>query len=381
MPNIDEPVEPFRQLVRRNLPDLCKAAAVCFATLVFFSAVVAVFLSQIKDLGVGVQEKYIIDGYYYYYLGHTAITMSEMEGMTLRTASEALQPNESSGGIVFITALVERIAPSPFCVATILALVYSALLFLLLRTKMVRPLLLFLPFTGLFPYLPIPSKEGFLIIGGLCCLLAYLNRRMSLLWPPGLLLIYLARPDVLYVFLFSILLVIVVRSRIWSVLFATAGLAAYFIWIRQPAALLAIVDQAEATVQQTQFCHIGPLSLCIEPTGIVEVIYAQRLLSLVGLPLKWAWEAASAIFLAPTATDLIIRIAIGLHIIWAIKIMRHDTPADKQSTEIRNITMWFAGVYVFLYGSIVYFQSTRQVVFASTIFLIGRCVKQPDEES
>jgi hypothetical protein len=335
---------------------------------------ITAFLHEIPRLSSGTQEDYIIDGYYYYFLGQSAVTMTRAEQISLLDAATQLQPNPESAGVVYLNALLCRVLPSVYCVSFVLLTAYWIVLSLLLNTKRVSSAILFMPFSGLMPYLFIPSKEAFLVLGILLVVLAYLDRRFIPAGVFGVVLIYLARPDAAYFLLLSCVLAPLYRRRRLMASLLLAGVVVYFWWLRPAAFLFAELEQGQAFISNSGFCNLGPLSVCMGSSGMQEVVYIQRLLSLGGLPLKWIWEGCNVFWSGVTVPTIIIRITLVVQIIWACLVFLKRQPADQRAAMVRRAAAGFSGVYFLLYGALVYFQSTRQLVFVTTILLIGWCV-------
>jgi hypothetical protein len=335
---------------------------------------ISAFLHEIPRFSSGTQENYVIDGYYYYYLGQSAVTMARADHISLFDAAAQLRPNAGSTGVVYLNALLCRVFPSIYFVSLALLTAYWATFSLLLRTKRVSSAILLISFGGLMPYLFIPSKEAFLVLGILLAVLAQLDRRFILAGVFGVVLIYLARPDAAYILLLSCVLASLHRRRWLTASLLVAGVASYFWWLRPVAYLFAEVEQSQAFMTNTGFCNLGPLSVCVGSSGMQEVIYLERLLSLMGLPLKWIWEGCSVFWAGVTVSTIIIRITLVVQIICACLVFSRRQPADQRAALVRRAAAWCGGIYFILYGALVYFQSTRQIVFVTTVLLIGWCV-------
>jgi hypothetical protein len=293
----------------------------------------------------------------------------------LLDAVTQVQPNDDSTGIVYLNALLARIFPFMFLVSLTLLAAYWIAFSLLLNTQRVSSAILFLPFSGLMPYLVIPSKEAFLVLGILLLILAYLDHRFLLAGAAGLLLVYLARPDAAYFLLLSCLLASLHRFRWLLAALLLGALVAYFLWLRPLASTFAEFEQAVAFRANNGFCNLGPLSVCVGSAGNPEVVYLERIFSLGGLPLKWIWEGFSAFFAGLTISAIVIRIALVVQVVWAYWVFSKRGQADERAAMVRRAAAWFGGLYFLLYGAIVYFQSTRQLVFVSSIVVIGWCVR------
>ncbi len=266
-----------------------------------------------------------------------------------------------------------RFMLSPFS----LLVTYWIVLSLLISTGRVRTAILFLPFSGLMPYLFIPSKEAFLFLGVLLLVLAFLDRRFVGASLVGIALIYLARADAAYFLALSCFLTSIRRFRSLLACVLIVAAVVYILWLRNVTYLFAQFEQAVAFRSDTGFCNIGPVSLCLGSPGAPEFVYAQRLISLLGLPLKWAWEGCTALFSGLNLPNIIIRLALAFQIVWAVLVMRDRSFVDRRARAVRVASAWFGGTYFLLYGALVFFQSTRQLATATTILLIGWCVTAP----
>ena len=335
---------------------------------------ISAFLHEIPRFSSGTQENYVIDGYYYYYLGQSAVTMAQTDQVSLLEAATELRPNVESTGAVYLSALLARILPSIYLVALALLTAYWVAFALLLNTRRVSSTILLLPLSGLMPYVFIPSKEAFLVLGILLTILAYLDRRFLILGAAGVVLVYLARPDAAYVLLLSCFLASLDRFRWLLAGVLLSGVAAYFWWLRPAASLFAGFEQSQAFMMNTGFCNLGPFSVCVGADRLSEVVYVERILSLLGLPFKWIWEGCTVFFAGVTLPNMIIRIALVVQIAWVWWVLSKRTPSDARAAMVRHVAAWFGGIYLLLYGALVYFQSTRQLVFITSIVATGWCV-------
>jgi hypothetical protein len=275
---------------------------------------------------------------------------------------------------VYLNALLASVFSSIYEISIFLVLSYWAILLLLLRTERVNSAIIFLPFCGLMPYLFVPTKEAFLFLGILLGILAYLDRRFLAFGLFGIALIYLARPQAFYIGLIAIFICYLSKYRKAFVCFLIIAIAVYWYRLREGILFVAEFEQHVALMADNGFCHVGPLPVCVDSSGKPELIFAVRLLTLLGLPLKWAWQGVAALWEGLPLGTAIIRVALVVQLAWVYLVFSRLGPVDRRAMAVRRGMAYFAGLYFMIYGMLIYFQSTRQVAVATTILVIGFCV-------
>jgi hypothetical protein len=349
------------------------------AFLLFFVAsaiVIAVFNSEIHDRESGVQSDYLIDAYYYTYLGRQAGYVADLDGTSLFSAAESIAPNASSTGVVFLAALVLQVTHWEEVLPLLLALMLFAPIMVLYRAGASSPALLCLPFCGLFPYFGVPSKEVFLIGGLLLLVVAVTMRCYLLLGSIGLALIFFGRPEAFYILVACVGAWVMCRTRVGMVVTAVGALVAYGLVAREPARAASLLHQLLMDQVGVGFCSVGPLNVCVDDSGVLELPYLTRLLVLTPLPLKWLAD------LVATFTDgsllrseVIIRWANCLHLLWLYAVFRQRRCVTGRALALRQTLLLFAAVYWAVYGSIFFFQPTRPAILATTIMGLAFLVR------
>lgn len=349
-----------------------KALCVFVLTLAVSLASNAVFLDEIGDFDGGTQSTYIIDGYYYQYLGERTVHLAQSKGISVYEAAREFSPNESSAGVVFLSALVSSLLPYRELLPLLFLVIFFVLIGLLHAVGRATPSLLFLPLSGLLPYLFITSKEAFFVMGFLMLLLGYLRRWLLPLALLGGAMMYLARQEGFYILLCA-WLIWMCSVRRWTLLVAIGTiLIFYFLRFREPLFAISSLFQTLSDDADTSFCKSGPFSVCVDSLAGAETIYLQRVVTLVGLPFKWLMDAGAAVIGMTTWPGFVIRLALVVHITWGWWVLRHRVPLpDERLRKVVRISLWFFVAYCAVYGSLFYFQSTRQVVLATTILFIS----------
>lgn len=149
-----------------------------FATLPL-SYLVFLLLESRVDWGSSIQDRYIIDGFYY---RQFVVSLSEL------TLSGLANINPSSTGILFINWLYSLL----FNFLTYPIINYLILFFIFIRYYTVNsPIFLFLLLSTLYPYLNVVSKELVVLVG---CLLLFSYSSVTVR-ALGVLLVFLGRPE------------------------------------------------------------------------------------------------------------------------------------------------------------------------------------------
>lgn len=351
------------------------AAIFAIAFLFLAYATYVIFVTEIGNAMSGVQEDYKVDGYYYIYLAKT-IVAGGPHSLNLYDAAQDARPNASSGGIVFLSAVVLSVVRTeylvPFAVGGLLLLsVYR-----LYGSELAAPQILWLPLSGLFPYFGIPSKELFFVVGFLLLIAACLDGRGVLLALIGALLMFLARPEGFYIFGFSIMLWASLRHRVTGMLFLGAVGVGYFLLGREALLAMSLLTQAQAEMADVHFCQVGPLQVCVSELGGLEHVYLARLLSLIVLPVKWIADLV-LVFKGDDIswTECLVRLCNVVHMVWVWAAWKASPAVSGRASATRRAMLTFALVYWLVYGSILFFQPSRQAVLASTLAAIALLVR------
>lgn len=327
----------------------------------------ALFQSEIDRPDSGVQADYKIDAYYYLYLGGQAIEIAERSGISLYEAADSIRPNAASDGIVFLSALLQWTVPLEPMIPLVLALALFAFIAPLVREGHADRLLMVLPFCGLFPYLQVPSKEVFFLLGLLAVALSV--TRPGRLWALllGLTLMYFGRRDAFYIFAASVPLAWLLSHRLRAVLSGIVLVGAYLAFARESALDAAVLAHFVSEQQDLAFCNVGPLNVCVEDLATLERIFVVRLLTLCALPLKWIWDALSTLWAGGLAgSEILIRWCNVLQLVWLVWVVRAHRPASGRVAAFRHVLVVFSLAYWGVYATVVYYQPTRQAVLTMT---------------
>lgn len=312
------------------------------------------------------QSDFSIDAHYYYYLGNRIKDVVSVGMTSLFEAVVDMAPNPSTVGVIFLSTILSYLFGSIIQVKFFLFTLFSILITYLRAKNVLRRYSEFFLLGGLFPYLFLPSKECFFILG----LLIYLTRYgTSLHWLPsisGLILMLLARPEGAVILIFVLMLR---RSAITRLIVITGGAAAYILFLREPLIEFSVLFELSAESAGTHFCNIGPFSLCVAGAGIPELVFIQRLFVNLFLPLDWIRDFV-VLFANPenfTNFDISIRTASLFHILLLAPVIIFPWSSRK----VKNFSLLsFPVGYYFIYSSLLFFQSSRQIIFATTILFI-----------
>jgi hypothetical protein len=98
--------------VSRYLPRGSEKIVIVFLLAALMAAgIQAVFVHQIGNLSRGDQPNYIIDAYYYIYLGELVSQRSESLSSYFADNVELVSPNSDSAGIIYLNALLATLLP------------------------------------------------------------------------------------------------------------------------------------------------------------------------------------------------------------------------------------------------------------------------------
>lgn len=325
----------------------------------------------------GTQSDYLIDAYYYIYLGEQALHVTSLSNTDLVQAVADLQPNQSSFGIVLLSSLSMMV--SQF--VEVLPLAMGALMFWatwrLYSRGQCNGAILLLPFSGLFPYYFLPSKELFCVVSLLFaagCLLRGGWSRLGIV--PAAVVMYLARPEAAALFAASVIIWTALQSRRATIALVALAVVGYLVIGREGAYAASTIFQLQSDQSESAFCNVGPLDVCVGDLGGLEQVYAQRLVTLLLLPVKWVTDVL-VIPITPDllATERISRVFVGVQVIYIALTLRRSQRVTGVARHARGMLMTFAVVYGVAYGCVLYFQPTRQLVLATTVACIALSIE------
>lgn len=316
------------------------------------------------------QSDFYIDALYYYYLGDQIKDMVSTSKVSLLEALISESPNRSTIGVIFLSTIISYLFHSVIQVNFFLFTIFSILIIHLRKKKILRRYSELFLISGLIPYLFLPSKECFFIMG----LLIYLMRHGTAYgWVPtiaGITLMLLARPEGAVIFIVVISLVYIFQSGSLARLTVVIGSTAiYILLLREPLIEFSVLFELSAENAGTRFCNIGPFSLCVSNAGIPELVLIQRIFVNLFLPLDWIRDF---VFLVANSEkfeifEIYIRTASLFHICLL-------TPATFFLWRLRKTKMFslfvFTIVYFSIYSGFLFFQSSRQIIFITTILFI-----------
>jgi len=73
-------------------------------------------------------------------------------------------------------------------------------------------------------------------------------------------------------------------------------------------------------------------------------------------------------------SDLYHRLAVIIHLILAFIVLNANKASAYNKRQVREMMLCFAAVYIVIYGSLVYYQLSREFIVASCIALVAMTV-------
>jgi hypothetical protein len=185
---------------------------------------------------------------------------------------------------------------------------------------------------------------------------------------------YLARPEAFFILIASYALYFLVRRLSLMMLTFMIALAGCIYWfmLREIIYVTSSLFELASESAETGFCNVGPLFVCIGDGESSEFIYLQRLLSVLGLPLKWILDIFQLMTddtLNPSAW--ILRLAQGIQVV-AIGIGLRQHIRTRRPLDTTQVSLLvFAGLYLTIYSTVLYYQVSRQALLATHIVLLA----------
>jgi hypothetical protein len=345
----------------------------------------AIFQQEIQNRDSGVQADYKIDAYYYLYLGQQAKLIADRDLVSLYEAADSIRPNAASDGIVFLSAALQIVVSNELLIPHVLALCLYAVIGWTLWIGCTHRALLMLPFCGLFPYLQVPSKEIFFLIGMLFVMGSVASLRHLWLCVVGLILMYLARRDAFYIAMACIPLAWAFRRPARAIPLCIAMVTLYFAFVREPAHAATTLAQVVSEKAELAFCEVGPLNVCVDDIGGMEIVFFVRLVTLCVLPFKWVYDAFATMWLPGLDwSEILVRWSNCVQLLWLVVVCRgqrrnlaHTADSSDRIRAMKEVLLMFALVYCVVYASVVYFQPTRQVILALNVAGLALVLRRP----
>jgi hypothetical protein len=210
-------------------------------------------------------------------------------------------------------------------------------------------------------------------------LIGFLKKR---LWPLGMLgfiLMVVVRPEGAAIFVLSFIAWKCMQNRIGRYVFLAGSLIVYIL-VRNELFDYCLLDQARRYYSNSDifFCQVGPLSVCFNSITTFELIVLQRLVTVILLPVKWVWNVTLVGSRGALVNDLYHTLALIIHLILAIIVINANKVSAYNKRQVREMMLCFAAVYIVIYGSLVYYQLSREFVVASCFALVAMTVTSED---
>ena len=352
--------------------EVSNAAILILLLPLFFFLSLASHLSHLNEINFdsSFQSDYIVDGYYYIFLSEQVREMISTGGISALEAVKLVSPNSSSNGIILLSSLTSFLYSDIEFIPFIFLTIYIVLLLPQLQQSRSSLAMIMILFSGLLPYLFIPSKESFFLIGFLLLLIPIQTRISKFFaYPIGILAIVimlLARSEALFILIIATFVYYLYKQKLLFSLFIISFTCVYFLYFRDLAYAAALAFQLSAESSGTMFCNVGFLDICITDKKSLEITFLQRILTVTLLPFKWIYDVFIS-FGDPvlmTVRNLLTRTCLLFQILWGYLSFRR---IKERGVSIGFI---FCFAYILVYTTIFYFQFTRPIIFATSILFI-----------
>lgn len=325
------------------------------------------FTSRIDATEKDLQENFIIDAYFYMFLGtEIADAFQQSNSYTLTELVFAYSPNPQSIGITFLNASYALLGVGPYVSAAIQSLAFAITASVVWPKTFFTKGLGFLLLCGLSPYLLIPSKESFILIGYMLFFAGwFLHPRRMTLVIVGIAIMGVARPGAVLLLLVALLLWR--RGPLWTP-FKFLSIPISYLFFRSHVVSTSEFEQVVSSGRPDFFCSVGPIGVCLgsEP---FEVVALKRLLLTIGFPLKWIFDWLQSI-LSMDSIEIAIKTSCVLLLAWGIS-SRRLLKFKNLSHPANSFALVFMLVYAMSYSAMVFFQPSRHIALALCLFLFS----------
>ena len=338
-----------------------------------FSTILALIINIIyisligNDINSGVQENYLLDSYYYNFLGDSLrnIPLSQFFSVLYE-----ISPTINSIGIVLISYFI-----SIFLEYTYIPIFFGFLYLYFFNKKNINKEIiskfLCLALIGLCPLLFITSKESFLFIGIIILFesLSKFGFKRFLYFIIGSLLIISARYEVILFVYLSIALAygkIYFRSLICTL--AIIILILYFDNIFN----LANSYEEALYFRETTFCGFSYLPTCINSGDNIVIIALSRVFFTLLAPLKWLYSGYDSLYYLDNFYNFFSRLSQFLFAIFLTPLIAYFfTNKDKINNKLSKVGFYFFYLYTGFYSIVLFHQPTRQIQFSLVILFLS----------
>ena len=342
----------------------------------FNLALNALYIDQIGDeFFRGDSSFYILDSYYYWYLGSVIDSMTSNNIYFLENAFE-VAPTLNSTGMVAITSIFNIVHELIYLIPLLFLLVY---LFLFGKITDHTPLTATLIAIILITTAPLPfliSKESFLYVGIILIIRASLSdnffRKFSGIFL-GVLFVAIGRFEVLAFLLISYILCLTGPIvRLAMMVISVVGASFYFDFFYE----FALIAEKVAISQNNEFCGGISNTACLTSDAPISTVLFTRFLLAVLLPLKWLLTFFESFSYLDDVSRFWARFSQGLFALltiqWFYMLRRYKKEKlIKLNSKLSKFGFWFFVTYSIFYMLVIFQQPTRQVQFALAIFMIA----------
>jgi len=224
--------------------------------------------------------------------------------------------------------------------------------------------------SGLFPYLFIPTKETFLLIGLILILLGVKKTTLRILILPGLALLLLGRPETLFIFALAFFFhyLIVNKGLRWSLLIFT--LVVYFVFLRKYAYAISYPAQVLFEAAGVDYESVAGLPVKIQSLSTMEITYFFRCLAITGVVVKWPMNLMNLLLHKKfDLVDLGSTVPLVIQLCWGFAIVKSRVWQWSRMPPILSFATLFSCFYAWIYGALFFFQPARQILFPMAVWI------------
>jgi hypothetical protein len=340
--------------------------------IIIFSTILALIINIIYisligyNINSGVQENYLLDSYYYNFLGDSLrnIPLSQFFSVL-----NEITPTINSIGIIIISYFI-----SIFFEYTFIPILFGFIYYYFFNKDINKEIIgkfLCLALIGLCPLLFITSKESFLFIGIIILFRSFskFGYKRFLYFIIGSSLIILARYEVILFLYLSIALVYVkiyLRFLIFS--FAIIFLIFYYDIILNKANIY----EEGLYLREATFCGFSYLPTCLSSSSNIVLILLSRAFFTLLLPLKWLYSGYELFYFLDNFYYFFSRLSQFLFAIFLIPLIAYFfRNKDKINNKLSKVGVYFFYSYAGFYSVVLFHQPTRQIQFALVILFLS----------
>jgi hypothetical protein len=326
------------------------------------------FISSIgNEINSAIQENYLLDAYYYNFLGNNLRNFPVSEYFSILYE---ISPTTNSIGIIFISYILSILIEYTY-IPIFFGLIYFYIFNKINENKETINNFLCLSLIGTSPLLFITSKESFLLIGIIILFqsISTFGYRKFIYFIIGSLIVILSRYEVI---IFLYLSIGFAYGRIYLKRLILSSAVILLLFYYNNIFDLMYLYEVDLLSKDLAFCGFGYMPTCLNTDSNIIIILLSRLLFTFLLPFKWLYSGYESLYYLDNFSNFYNRISQFLFAIFLIPLISFFFKnKNKINSKLLKLGIYFFYSYTVFYSIVLFHQPTRQIQFAIVILFLS----------